>query len=328
MAILGIDEVGRGPLAGPLVVGAVVLPENARELEWYDELKDSKKISAKKRGAMADAIRDVSTVGLGWVAAEELDTMGIIAGLRLATRRAVAQVKDQHAHFSEIIIDGNINFLADTRLGEYTTTLIKGDNLIKEISAASIVAKIARDNYMVELSEKYPVYGFERHMGYGTELHRRMLVEHGVCPEHRRFLKIVHEIAERDGEDLDWVWSREEGTRKNTTQIGVRGEAAACRYLEAAGHRIVARNYKTKLCEIDIVSTRAGKIYFTEVKYRRSDFAGGGLAAITREKLRQMKFAAECFLKMRPEYKDYDPLLAVAEVMGDEFVVKDWFPVV
>ena len=157
MAILGIDEVGRGPLAGPLVVGAVVLPENKSELSWVAELKDSKKLTAKKREKLSAIIwEEAAACGLGWVSAEELNQVGIVEGLRLAARRAVEEVQKKHAKFSEIVIDGNMNFLEETALGGYVTTVVKGDDLIKEISAASIIAKVARDNYMRELGERYP----------------------------------------------------------------------------------------------------------------------------------------------------------------------------
>lgn len=111
--------------------------------------------------------------------------------------------------------------------------------------------------------------------------------------------------------------------KKNTTGIGAQAETAVAEYLATLGHEVVARNFKTYFCEIDIVSVCEGRIYFTEVKYRQSNARGGGLAAITAEKLRQMEFATKTFLKYYPRFCNFDPLLAVAAVTGD-FEILDW----
>ena len=317
MAILGIDEVGRGPLAGPLVVGAVVLP--TEEKEWYAELADSKKLTAKKREKLSELILAEAAVGLGWVPNVELDEVGISEALRLATRRAVKAVQSLHAPFSQIVIDGKVNFLVDTPLSKYVSTVVKADNLIRGVSAASIVAKVARDKYMVEIAEKYPEYGFEKHVGYGTAFHRRAIEEFGVCPEHRRSFEPCKSLT---------GFAREYNVVKNTTKIGARGEDAVCEYLVRQGHEIIARNHKTYFYEIDIVSVKDKMIYFTEVKYRKNADFGGGLIAINTKKQKQMRYAAESFLKMKPEFKNLDPILAVADVTGEDFVVKDWFVLV
>ena len=188
MSILGIDEVGRGPWAGPLVIGAVILPkdETGNYPDWVSPLTDSKKLSEKKREEYSAAIlKNALATGLGWVSSQEIDEFGLSESLKLATRRAVEEVQKQKVPFTEIIIDGTQNFLKGTKLENYVTTLKKGDLLIKEISAASIIAKVARDHYMKDLAEKYPGYGFEKHVGYGTKLHKEMLAKFGPCPEHR-----------------------------------------------------------------------------------------------------------------------------------------------
>lgn len=317
MVILGIDEVGRGPLAGPLVVGAVILPEEERE--WYEELKDSKKLSAKKREKLNDVIMAEAAVGLGWVTNVELDEMGISEALKLATRRAVKAVQKFRAPFSQIVIDGKVNFLKGTPLEGYVSVMIKADDLIREVSAASIVAKVARDKYMMKLAEKYPEYGFEKHMGYGTVFHRKAIERLGVCPEHRLSFEPCKSLV---------GFTRDEIPKKNTSKIGERGEEVVCEYLVRQGHEIVAWNYKTYFYEIDIVSVYEGKIYFTEVKYRKNADFGGGLMAINAKKQKQMRYGAESFLKMKPEFKKLDPILAVADVVGEDFVVKDWFVLV
>ena len=322
MAILGIDEVGRGPLAGPLVIGAVILPdlEDGRP-EWVGRLKDSKKLSAKRREELSELIwAEAPAVGLGWVSPRELDEVGISEALRLATGRAVKSVQGLHAAFSQIVIDGKVNFLSLTKLAKYVTTMPKADDLVKEVSAASIVAKVARDAYMREAGVRFPEYGFEKHMGYGTVAHREAILEHGICPEHRRSFEPIASLV---------GYSRpKKAVVKNTTFVGAMGEEAVASYLKELGHKIVARNFKTYFYEIDIVSVREGKIYFTEVKYRKSDAYGGGLAAVDKRKLKQMEYAAECFLKYRTrEFGELQPLLAVADVAGEDFEVKEWFEI-
>jgi ribonuclease HII len=176
--ILGIDEVGRGPWAGPLVIGAVVLGGATIE-----GLTDSKKLTKKKREQLDVEIREkVAGFGLGWVAATEIDEIGLSAALVLATKRAVEQVK---APYHEIIIDGTINFLKGTSKEQYVTTMKKADLLVPSVSAASIIAKVARDNYMTEQDGIYAGYGFASHVGYGTAAHRTAIDRLGVTPLHR-----------------------------------------------------------------------------------------------------------------------------------------------
>lgn len=310
--ILGIDEVGRGPLAGPLVVGAVILPDE--KPEWVGELKDSKKLSAKKREALSDLIlKEALAYGLGWVSPAEIDEVGISEALRLATRRAVKSVQELHVPFHQIVIDGKVNFLSLTSLDKYVTTLVKADDLVKEVSAASIIAKVARDKYMCELDLKYPGYGFSSHVGYGTAKHIAAIKELGICPEHRKSFEPIKSM-------VGFERPASSGVVKNTTSIGKKGEDAVVLCLEGEGHQILARNYKTKLYEIDIVSSFDGKIYFTEVKTRKNH---SGIFAVDKKKLSKMQFAAECFLKYHKEYAGLNPLLAVASVNGN-FEVEDF----
>lgn len=314
MPILGIDEVGRGPLAGPLVIGAVILPE--KEKPWFNDLKDSKKLTAKKRESLNKVIVTESTTSLGWVAAEELDKLGISEALKLATRRAVRQIQSLHTPFSQIIIDGNINFLSNTPLEKHTSTCIKGDSKIREISAASIIAKVARDYYMIELSTKYPNYGFDKHVGYGTKTHREAIYKYGLTPEHRRSFEPCKSIS---------GFTPSTKSVKNTTNIGQKAESTVAKYLKSQGHTIIEQNHKTPYYEIDIISTKNDKIYFTEVKYRKNSIHGNGLNAVTTAKLRQMHFAAESYFKFKDaKFKNYQPLLAVASVTNN-FQIQDWF---
>ncbi len=313
--LLGIDEVGRGPWAGPLVVGACVLREP------IDGLTDSKKLSAKRRTVLAAEIHEKAFCGLGWVSATELDKIGLSAALRQACRDAVKQVQAQHAEFNGIIIDGTVNFLRGTPLADFVVVKPKADLLVPEVSAASIIAKVARDNYMVELAERFPGYGFERHVGYGTAAHREALLALGPCDEHRRsFRPIAELIASQDGAGSH-VRRNNDGAPVSQHAIdGRRGEDAVAQYLLTHNYLVVERNWKTKWCEIDIIAQKNDCLYFCEVKYRRN---GRGMDAITPKKLRQMRFAAELYLRDHPNSSAR--LVAIA-VDGD-FAVTDFIEI-
>ncbi|MBR3132077.1 ribonuclease HII [Candidatus Saccharibacteria bacterium] len=320
MSILGIDEVGRGPLAGPLVVGAVILPEDERP--WFSALNDSKKLTAKKREELSTLILKESATGLGWVSADELDKIGISRALKLATKKAVKAAQGLHVPFSQIIIDGKVNFLSQTPLEKYVSTCIKADSKIREISAASIIAKVARDHYMVELASTYPNYGFEKHVGYGTKAHVEAIYQYGLTPEHRKSFEPCKSLS---------GFIPNTTLKKNTTTIGQKAESAVVNYLEHTSHIIIARNHKTYFYEIDIISTKNHQIYFTEVKYRHNNLHGSGLEAITPTKKRQMQFAAESYLKYQnTKYHKFEPLLAVASISGNlkkpETLKITWFP--
>ena len=349
--ILGIDEVGRGPWAGPLVVGAVIL--GGAEIDGLD---DSKKLTKKRREALDVEIREKAAAwALGWVSAQELDDIGMSEALRLATRRAVeqiqAQCRQQNLAFSEIIIDGKVNFLRGTALEKFVTAMPKADGLIPSVSAASIVAKVARDQFMAEQDAVYPGYGFASNAGYGVAKHRAAIECLGVTPLHRLSFAplakyavtprtVPRKTGAQSGEPpVGYPQKRIRGPRKvalifsedtapdgsicineksmTTRQIGDKGEQAAADWLAADGHEIVARNWRTRYCEIDIVSVKGEVLYFTEVKYRKNDDFGDGLAAITAKKQRQMRFAAELFLAGKPECSGMVAKLLAASVSGD-----------
>ena len=310
--ILGIDEVGRGPYAGPLVIGACILGDwqNSENAEWIEKLTDSKKLSAKRREELYVLIKEKAlATATGWVSSAEIDEIGLSEALKLATRRAVKQIQKTKVPFSEIIIDGTMNFLAGTKLEKYVSTLKKGDVLVKEISAASILAKVERDKYMAKLNVVYPEYGFGKHVGYGTAAHQKAMEEFGLTPEHRRSFRPVREIAEG---------------KTTTKQLGDRGEQIVVDYLVKSGHEIVARNYKTKLFEVDIISRKNEMLYFTEVKYRSGRDFGGALDFIDKKKQQKMHLAVEGFMATHPEYADFRPTLAVAAVDKD-FKLEEWF---
>lgn len=327
--ILGIDEVGRGPYAGPLVIGACILGDwkNSENAEWIEKLTDSKKLSAKRREELYVLIKEKAlATATGWVSSAEIDEVGLSEALRLATRRAVEQIQKTKVPFSEIIIDGTMNFLVGTKLEKYVSTLKKGDFLVKEISAASILAKVERDKYMAKLDTVYPEYGFGKHVGYGTAAHQKAMEEFGLTPEHRRSFRPVREIDENKitTKQLGGLSEQMIANKITSKQLGDRGEQVVVDYLEASGHEIVARNYKTKLFEVDIISKKNRVLYFTEVKYRRDSDFGAGLDFIDKKKQEKMRLAVAGFLATHPEYADFTPILAVAAV-GKDFKLEEWF---
>lgn len=179
--IVGIDEVGRGCWAGPLVAGAVILRSPVPGLD------DSKKLSKKKRNELALLIQANAEVGLGWVSAGEVDSLGLTEAVRLAMQRAYDGLSLEH---DKIIIDGNYNFLAHI---ENTEAIIQADGSIPAVSAASIVAKVARDTYMEQLIG-YDNWEFSRHVGYGTARHIELLAQYGVSDQHRLSYKPIKRI--------------------------------------------------------------------------------------------------------------------------------------
>lgn len=174
--IAGTDEVGRGPLAGPVTAAAVILdPGNIP-----DGLNDSKKLSAKRREALADQIWDMADVSMVHVSVAEIDEHNILRASHIAMERAVAGLR-QTADF--VLVDGN---LIPKGLSVPARAIIKGDSKSLSIAAASIVAKVGRDRLMEDLAQQFPGYGWEKNAGYPTKQHREALLNLGVTPHHRR----------------------------------------------------------------------------------------------------------------------------------------------
>ena len=182
--VCGVDEAGRGPLAGPVFAAAVILPENYS----HEILNDSKKLSEKKRDLVYDdIIRDAICWSVGIADEKEIDEINILNATFLAMKRAVdgLKIKPDLAY-----IDGN----QYPKTGVKEITIVKGDGKCMSVAAASIIAKVSRDRFMLEIAEKYPEYQFSKHKGYGTKLHYEMIEKYGVSPVHRRtFLKKILE---------------------------------------------------------------------------------------------------------------------------------------
>lgn len=184
LRIAGVDEVGRGPLAGPVTAAAVVLDMD----DLPEGLNDSKKLSAKKRAALAKVIWQRAQVAVGEANVEEIDSINILRASHLAMERAVAALDPPPDY---LLIDGN---LIPRDLTIAAEAVVKGDGKSVSIAAASIVAKELRDSYMVDLAQQFPGYGWEKNAGYPSKQHREALVELGVTPHHRRSFKPVHKI--------------------------------------------------------------------------------------------------------------------------------------
>lgn len=183
MIVLGIDEVGRGSLAGPLVIGAVVLNSP------IPGLKDSKLLSPNNRKILAKQIYKASLyAGLGWVSSTEIDSIGLSNSLILAANRSI---KNIYFKVDKIIIDGSVNFLKELNNSE---NLIRADVTIAAVSAASIIAKVARDQFMQNLSKDYPKYFFHQNVGYGTSDHITAINKYGPCAIHRRSFEPVKSL--------------------------------------------------------------------------------------------------------------------------------------
>lgn len=182
--IAGVDEAGRGPLVGAVVAAAVILDP----LKPIDGLNDSKKLSEKKRNALAIEIREKA---LAWsvqsVNAEEIDRINILQASLLAMKRAVESL---HLTADMALVDGN----KCPDLSCKVVAIVKGDSKVAAISAASILAKVDRDRQMLDLHKLYPQYGFDKHKGYPTKVHMQLLHQHGPCPAHRKTFKPVKKL--------------------------------------------------------------------------------------------------------------------------------------
>lgn len=185
--IAGVDEVGRGPLVGAVVAAAVILDPN----NPIEGLADSKKLSEKKREALAIEIKEKAlSWGIGRAEAEEIDAINILQATFLAMKRAVETLSVKPDHLQ---IDGN---RCPPDLDYSMEAIIKGDSKIAAISAASIIAKVARDAEMVALDKRYPEYGFAAHKGYPTKKHREALLQYGAISEHRTSFKPVKSVLD------------------------------------------------------------------------------------------------------------------------------------
>lgn len=241
----GVDEAGRGPLAGPLVACAVVLPAGF----VLPGLADSKVLSDLKRRVLAPAIREKAmAIGTGVVSAGEIDGIGMSMALKLAFHRAMDPVA---AACGVFLVDGN----PVSGLAHPCTFLVKGDSKSASVAAAGVVAKVTRDDMLLKLHEQYPQYGFSGHKGYGSAAHIDAIRRYGPCPEHRMSFA---PLKFGTGEGL---------FQDPPPNAGRLAEEFAAEWLRGKGWSIRERNWRTRNGEVDIIAVRDGTAAFVEVKH-------------------------------------------------------------
>ena len=282
--LCGVDEAGRGPLAGPVFAAAVILKPHPT----IEGLNDSKKLTARRRELLYDEIiKHAVSYSIAFVDEKTIDRINILQATFVAMRAAVDGLKSKP---SLALIDGNRDPHLD---GMPTELVVKGDGKSASIAAASILAKVARDRAMLALAKEYPEYRFEQHKGYGTKLHYEMLKAYGISPVHRKsFLKKL---------DLTGV------------STGPLGEAYTASFLQSEGYEILSRNYHSRYGEIDIVACKEDMILFVEVKTRTEDAMAEGRQAVDSKKRARIVKTALCYLDEHPS--DRQPRFDVAEVV-------------
>ena len=269
-SICGVDEAGRGPLAGPVFAAAVILPFETD----IPNLNDSKKLSEKTREILYDKVLESATdYGIGSAGVKEIDELNILRATFLAMNRAVDSL---HVKPDIALIDGN----RDPFLKCRSKLIVGGDGKSASIAAASILAKVTRDRYMVDIAGKYPQYMFEKHKGYGTKLHYEKLMEYGPSEIHREtFLKKLRA-----------------GDKTYTQQRGKRGEAYAREFLKSKNYVIVAESFRSRFGEIDLIVKNPEYIVFVEVKLRKNAAFAHAREFVGREKQRKMIATAKYWL--------------------------------
>ena len=292
--IVGIDEVGRGAWAGPLVVGAVLLDDST-----IQGLTDSKKLTRLQRETLDTEIRKKALgVGLGWVSAHHVDQIGLSNALKLASKRALVHIRQE---YKKIIIDGTIRLIEDPRV----ITMKKADLLVPSVSAASIIAKVARDNYMRYVDTIFPGYKFATHVGYGTAAHQGAIRKLGVTPLHRLSYTPLH------NKKVSRKFTPFHEIPLTAEQIIEAAENEVSNFLKRNGHTILERKWSTESCEIDIISQKKGTLYFTEVKYGSKNSTRETTISVRKRK--QMMAATELFLDTQ---SSSNVILAVAHAVG------------
>ena len=268
--IAGVDEAGRGPLAGPVVAAAVILP-NYYDLKGLD---DSKKLTPKKRSQLFVEIQHQATaIGVGVVTAAEIDKTNILQATQQAMKMALGRLKPRP---DQAVIDGHA---LPTQIIP-NKGVIKGDQTIDVIKAASIIAKVTRDNMMEQYDIIFPAYGFRKHKGYGTREHMDKLRLNKACVIHRKSFKPVASAMPT----LSWL-RKEDG-------IGQWGEQTAAVYLLERGYEIVAMNvHCDPYGEIDIIAEKDGIIIFVEVKTYSKKQLGTPAQNIDQNKLKKLEAA-------------------------------------
>ena len=300
--IAGIDEAGRGPLAGPVVAAAVIL--NQREIP--EDVNDSKKLTAKNRDILFDVIKEKSldySTGIVWQ--DEIDRSDILRSTHLAMKKAIGSLKQMPEH---LLIDGRR--LPDSILEQ--TAIISGDSLSASIASASIIAKVTRDRIMLQISKIYPEYEFEKHKGYGTSLHINRINQFGPSPVHRHSFKQVKGIKSKVN-------------LNEPKQLGKYGEKIACLELIKEGYEILEQNYwaESRECELDIVIKQEKTIIFVEVKSKYHEGFGEPEQWVGEKKQAQISKAAQSYMiHKNPDGEEYRFDVIAIKFLNDNYKIK------
>ena len=282
--VAGVDEVGRGCLAGPVVAAAVVLPHDVA----IEGLDDSKKLDPGLRESIGEAVLAAAEAcAIGVVDAPDIDRLNILEATMEAMRRALGDLPPPAP--DQVLVDGSRK--PGSPYPE--TTLVDGDERSMSIAAASIVAKVHRDRLMLRYHTRHPQYGFANNKGYGSTQHLEALSEHGPCPLHRRTFRpvAIEEGIEADG-SLSLFGSG------SPADIGARGEAAAAEYLERKGYRILERRLRIAGAEVDLIArSDDGCVVFVEVKSSAQKNSYRPEARVGIDKQTHLKRAATYYLR-------------------------------
>ena len=275
--VAGLDEVGRGCLAGPVAAGAVILPCRPSD-DLSALVRDSKQLSSKQREAAYEVITDAALAhSVGWTTPAEIDQTGIVPSVRLAMRRALSKLRPAA---DSLLIDALT--LPAVKLPQ--KSIIKGDSKSLSIAAASIVAKVERDGLMSKLSEEYPGYGFESHKGYGTKRHMAAIQRLGPCPEHRMSFSPLNRTPRQR-------------PQANKSEVGRMAESFAASALRDRCMSVVGRNYRTPCGEVDLIATAGDILVFVEVRARRSTEFATPAETVSGDKSRRLIAACQRFLQ-------------------------------
>ena len=277
-AVAGLDEAGRGPLAGPVSAGVAVLPARPTG-DWVRLIDDSKKLTSQQREAAYTRLKtEAVAIGVGYSSPREIDSMGIASATRLAMKRALEQIPVRPDY---LLLDAFP--LPGVNLPQ--RALIKGDSKVLSIAAASIAAKVERDHLMDKLDARYPRYGFASNKGYGTPDHLRAIAEHGPCDVHRLTFGRVREAVAKDQD------------KHRSSIVGRHAETVAAGHLKFLGYEVLETNYRTRLGEVDIVALQGGTLVFCEVRARRPSVYGTAEESITPTKRARLVAAAQDYLQ-------------------------------
>ena len=299
--IAGVDEAGRGPLAGPVVAAAVILPKNHK----IEGLADSKKLTPKKREKLFDEIKAVSQVGIGIVSHKTIDQINILQGTFKAMRKALGRLSKKP---EKALIDG---FSLPEQVIK-NEGIIGGDSKVESISAASIVAKVTRDQIMKNMDPIFPEFGFAQHKGYGTKQHMEALKKFKATPIHRKPFRPVKENMP----NIRWL--------KSSKLIGKLGEQLVALKYFNNGYQIIKMNH---ICshygEINIITEKNGQLIFIEVITATKDQKLGSDLKLDQSKLQKLKSAIHYYLSELGEEKDVR--LDISSVMiGKNPIIKSY----